>query len=366
MKITQIEPIIVAIPYELGVPKPLMGTGQPRTTMDALYIKVDTDEGITGWGEAFGFAACRATATIVSGILAPLAVGRDPRDIPVLMDDFYRRFQSMGINGPAAFALAGFDIALWDIAGKIVGQPIHRLLGGPGRESIPAYASILRTGGEPDHVRQSITKARERGYKAAKLHERTIPAVAAARSLVGEHFPLTLDTNCAWTFDQAVDMCQALEPFDLGWVEEPTYPASDYIAMAKLRQATSIPIAAGENLGSLSEAMQILDADALDILQPDVIKMGGITGAWKALALAAEHGVRADPHSPYYGPGLIASVHLIAALPDDLMAEFFFADLAASPLGDIIYPVNGRMAVPDGPGLGVEVDMKILNRYRVG
>jgi L-alanine-DL-glutamate epimerase-like enolase superfamily enzyme len=365
VKITQVEPIIIAIPYELGVPKPLMGTGQPRTTMDALYIRVDTDEGITGWGEAFGFAACRATATIVSGILAPLAIGRDPGDIPALMDDFHRRFQSMGINGPAAFALAGFDIALWDIAGKVAGQPIYRLLGGGERKSIPAYASILRTGGNPDHVRQSITKAQERGYTAAKLHERTVPAVAAARAFVGERFPLMLDTNCAWTLGQAVEMCKALEPFDLGWVEEPTYPASDYKAMAKLRGQTGIPIAAGENLGSLGEAIQMLEAGAVDFLQPDVIKMGGVTGTWKALELTALHGLRADPHSPYYGPGLIASVHLIAALPSELMCEFFFADLAASPLGDIIYPMNGRMAVPNGPGLGVEVDMKVLTRYRV-
>jgi L-alanine-DL-glutamate epimerase-like enolase superfamily enzyme len=366
MKITHVEPIVVAIPYEHAAPKPLMGTGQPRTTMDALYIRVDTDQGVSGWGEAFGFAACRATATVVSGTLAPLAVGRDPSDIPALMSDFHRRFQSMGRNGPASFALAGFDIALWDIAGKIAGEPVHRMLGGPGKTHIPAYASVLRTGGVPEHVRRLAADALGRGFRHFKLHERTVEAVAAARAVLGGEVPVMLDTNCAWTLEEAIEMARRLEPFDLRWIEEPIYPAEDFESMARLRRTTGIPIAAGENIGSLNEIRLMIEAGAVDIAQPDVIKVGGITDTWKALALAHQRGVRGDPHSPYYGPGLIASLHLIAALPDEIWGEFFFADLEASPLGDIIYPRDGRFTVPQGPGLGIDVDEKVLRRYRVG
>ncbi len=367
MKITHVEPIIIAIPYEHAAPKPLMGTGQPRTTMDALYIKVETDEGVTGWGEAFGFAACRATATVVEHILAPLARGRDPRNIPALMDDFHRRFQSLGRNGPGGFALAGFDIALWDIAGKIAGLPIHRMLGGDGAKTrVSAYASVLRTGGATEHVRALVKDALSRGYTRVKLHERTVAAVAAAREIAGDGVPLMLDVNCAWTADEAIDMARRLEPFDLKWIEEPTFPADDFEAMARLRRTTKTPVAAGENLGTVNDIRHAVEAGAVDIAQPDVIKIGGITETWKALALAHDLGARGDPHSPYYGPGLIASLHLVAAMREEIPAEFFFADLAASPLGDVIYPRDGEFVVPRGPGLGVEVDEDILARYRVG
>jgi D-galactarolactone cycloisomerase len=365
MKITQVEAIVIAIPYEHGAPKPVMGTGQPRTTMDAVYVRVDTDQGVTGWGEAFGFAACRATAVVVETVVAPLAVGRDPTDIDALMSDLHRRCQSLGRNGPGAFALAGLDIALWDIAGKMAGKSICQMLGGGSKKSVPAYASVLKTGGEIEYVRKLARRAVERGFGAIKLHERSPKAVAAARELLGPHFAIMMDVNCAWTLEEATQACREFEPLALDWLEEPIYPADDFAAMAELRQRTSVPIGAGENFATLKEAGACLEAKAVAILQPDVIRMAGITGAWKALQLAHKHGARGDPHSPYYGPGLIASLHLAAALPEEISCEHFFADLEASPLGDMIFPRKGRFAVPDGPGLGIEVDERILKRFRV-
>ena len=365
MKVTKVEAIVVGIPYEHGAPKPLMGTGQPRATMDAVYIKVQTDEGVTGWGEAFGFAACRVTAVVVTTILAPLAEGRDLADREGLMEDLYRRFQSLGRTGPGAFALAGFDIALWDIAGKRVGKPIHRLLSDVGRTSIPAYASVLKTGGDLHFVTKLTSRAIERGFGAIKLHERSIEAVAAVRKLVGPDFPLMMDTNCAWSLEEATTACQALEPIGLAWIEEPTYPADDYKAMAELRRRTRVPIAAGELLATLKEARSLIEAEAVDIFQPDVTRMGGVTGVWGALQMAEELGVRGDPHSPYYGPGLIASLHVAAAQHDEVKCEYFFADLEASPLGDAVVPKHGVFAVPNGPGLGVDVDEPLLMRYRI-
>lgn len=365
MKNTRVEAIHVALPFEHGAPKPVFAIGTTRASMDSVYIRVDTDEGITGWGEAFGFAACPVTAAAVSRVVAPLAIGRDPGDIPALMLELRRRSQNMGHNGPVGFALSGFDIALWDIAGKLARQPLHQLLGGARRDRIPAYASLLRLN-TPEHVRNVCAAALARGYRHIKIHERTIEAAAAAREVVGPGFPLMLDTNCTWTVEQAIAMARELAPFDLTWLEEPVYPPDDYVGLARVRRDGGIATAAGENLGDFNDVRQILDAGAVDYVQPDIIKMGGVTEMRKVLALARERGASAEPHSPYYGPGLIATLHVFAAEPGNGMGEFFYADLEQSPIGDGIYPRDGHFVVPNGPGLGIDVDEAVLARYRVG
>jgi D-galactarolactone cycloisomerase len=364
MKITHIEPFLVSFPYDHGAPKPIMGIGSRLDSIDALYLRVDTDAGISGWGEAFGFAACPVTLAAITKIVAPLAIGREAGDIAGLMDDLQRRLKNMGRNGPVGFALSGLDIALWDIAGKALGQPIHRLLGSTGTKTrIPTYASLLRLTTR-ENVQKVCTAVVARGYRHIKLHERTVEATAAAREAIGPDIALMLDTNCTWSLEQTLSIARDLKPYDLTWLEEPLYPPDDYQALARVRRETGIPIAAGENLGNLNEFQRMLDAGAVDIIQPDVVKMGGITEVWKALQIAKARGVAAEPHSPYYGPGLIASLHMIAALPDEVMCEFYYSDLEASPLGDVIYARDGHLTVPDGPGLGVEMDEAILRRYR--
>jgi D-galactarolactone cycloisomerase len=366
MKIRKVAATHVAIPYQHGGPTTVFAIGSARATMDSVYVRVDTDEGVTGWGEAFGFGACPVTVAAVERVVAPLAIGRDTDDIAALLHDIRRRVQNMGHNGPVGFALSGFDTALWDIAGKQAGQPIHRLLGGAHKSRIPAYASLLRLN-TPEHVRNLCAAAMARGYRDIKLHERTVETVAAAREVTGPDLPLMLDTNCTWTVDEAIEMATALRPFDLTWLEEPLYPPDDHAGLARIRREGGVPTAAGENLGNVNDFRQMLDADAVDFMQPDTNKIGGITEMRKAIDLARARGVAVDPHSPFYGPGLIATLHLIAAMPEqDVMGEFFYADLEASPIGDIIYPRDGYFAVPDGPGLGIEVDEKILQRYRVG
>jgi L-alanine-DL-glutamate epimerase-like enolase superfamily enzyme len=161
-------------------------------------------------------------------------------------------------------------------------------------------------------------------------------------------------------------MARRLAPYNLTWLEEPLYPPDDYQALARVRREGGIPVAAGENLGNLNDVRQILAAGAVDIVQPDVVKMGGITEVWKALQIATAQQVSAEPHSPYYGPGLAASLHLIAAMPGEVMCEFYYVDLEQSPLGDMIYARDGHLRVPDGPGLGVTVDEAVLRRYRKG
>jgi L-alanine-DL-glutamate epimerase-like enolase superfamily enzyme len=367
MKITRITPIHIAIPYEHGAPKPIQTSGRERTTMDAVYVKVETDGGVVGWGEAYGFGACAVTAVALAKMIAPLTEGRafepTPDGVAAFMWDLRRKTQSAGLNGPVSFGVSGLDIALWDIAGKVAGKPVHRLLGSSRHiNRVSAYASMLKLG-TAEHLDRVLGIALTRGHRHIKLHEKTVEAVAIARKVVGPDIPLMLDCNCAFLADEATAIAERLKPFNLTWFEEPIFPPDDYAALARLRRV-GVPIAVGENLGDLNEVRRLLDGKAVDMVQPDVCKMGGITELMKALRLAHEMQVAAEPHSPYYGPGLIASVHCLAAAPDEAWCEYFFADLAASPCGEAAIPRNGYLQVPDSPGLGIEVNEGMLEKYR--
>jgi L-alanine-DL-glutamate epimerase-like enolase superfamily enzyme len=363
MKIAKVEPILIAVPYEHGGPKPQRAIGA-WDRMETLLVRVETDAGVIGWGEAFGFAACPVTMAALDRIVAPLCIGREIGDIPAFMQDLQRRLHGMGRNGPVGFALSGIDIALWDIAGKIAGVPLHRLFAASAPERIPTYASLLHYG-SPDLVARNVEKALGEGYAHIKLHERTVEAVAAARRVGGSTLPLMLDVNCAWLPDEARRMAAALEPHGLAWLEEPLFPPDDGAAMAALKQETRIPLAAGENIGSAGEMARFVKAAAVDIAQPSVTKIGGIVEMRSAIAAARALGLRAMPHSPYFGPGLIATLHVIAAENADMLCERFYCDLEASPLGDAILAKGGSMRVPQGPGLGIEPDTSVIERYRV-
>lgn len=371
MKITRVTPFLVALPYDHGAPKPMRHGMGNWATQPILLVRVDTDEGITGWGEAFGHASSPVTMVAISKVVSELAVGRDPRDIAMLMRDLIRRVQSMARNGPVQFALSGLDIALWDIAGKLAGKSVWQLLGGSQKKAtipaptIPAYASLFRIG-TPEIVGRVAAKAVERGYRAVKLHEHSVEAVAAARAAIGPDVALMVDTNCFWDTPEAiVDVCRQFEPYNLTWLEEPFYPADSYDVMAKVRKAVRVPFAAGENLGNFNDLRWITDAEAVDYVQPSVAKIGGITETWKSIAYVSKSkSSRAMPHSPFLGPALMATIHMIAAMPNEVACEHRFCDLEASPLGDAVVSRNGSLAVPDAPGLGFEVDDSVLRKYR--
>ncbi len=364
MKITSVDSFFIGIPYEHGAPKPVLPTADGRTTQDAVYVRVETDAGIVGWGEAFGFGACRMSHLAIQRVVAPLAVGRDPTDIPTLMTDLFRRTHGMSRNGPVAYALSGLDIALWDIAGKIAGKPVHALLGDTKKQRIPAYASLIRLD-TPEYVRRVSATAISRGFRHIKLHEREVATVAAARETIGPDVALMLDTNCTWDFRRAREMCDLLRPYNLTWLEEPVYPPDDFESLARLRRDSGTRIAAGENLGNLMDARHAFATGALDIAQPDLAKMGGITEIWKLIGEARAAGVEVEPHSPLFGPALIATLHVIAAVPEDILCEFYFADLEANPLGPMASPKDGFFAIPNGPGLGLSVDESLLSKYRI-
>jgi D-galactarolactone cycloisomerase len=342
---------------------PMLG-GRARTSIDMLLVRVDTDAGVTGWGEAFGHRIFPATRAALDALLGPMCVGRDPSQIAALTEDLQRVLHGVGRNGPAMYALSGIDIALWDIAGKVAGLPLYRLLGGSPRADLPAYASLLRYG-TAKAVAHYTAQALERGYRHVKLHEITVPEVQAAREVTGPEVPIMLDTNCPWTVAQALTMARRLAPLGLHWLEEPVWPPENLAGLAEVRARGGIPTAAGENYGTAWEFRRAFEAGALTYAQPSVTKIGGVSELRRVATLADAFGVEVVPHSAYFGPGLLASIHCIAAMPRETLVERFYCDFDVNPLGDAIHPRQGRIAVPTGPGLGVDPDPQLLARLRV-
>jgi len=365
MKITKIETIVINMPMLIeGSVMPKQG-GKPRTSMDTLLVRVDTDEGVTGWGEGFGHRIFTATRAALDSFIGPMCIGRDPTAIAALVDELQRNLAGVGLNGPAMYALSAIDIALWDIAGKVAKLPLYRLLGGSARKTLPAYASLLRYG-EPAAVVQYVERALKRGYRHIKLHEITVPPIKAAREAAGPDVPIMVDCNCPWTVGEAIAMAHQLKPFNLKWLEEPVWPPEDHAGLARVQAQGGIPTAAGEN-AMLPEFKSMLEAGAITYAQPSVTKVGGVTQMRKVMALADAHDVEVVPHSAYFGPGLLASIHCIAAMPNGGLVERYDADFAVNPLHDAIMPDRtGCIAVPQAPGLGVDPDPAVIAKLRVG
>lgn len=362
MKIAAIETIVVRLPFRHDGPPTGFG-GKVWTTLDTLLVKVETDAGITGWGEAFGYNCIPATRAAIDSQIAPLAIGRDAGDIAGLSRSLQQQLHNFGRNGPVTFGLSGLDIALWDIAGKTAGLPLHRLLGGSGRPSIPTYASLLRYTA-PDVVARVTAAAVAAGHRHVKLHEITVEAAAAARAAAAPDVAIMLDTNCPWTLDEAVAIGRRLERYDLFWLEEPIWPPENHAGLAALRERVDIPIAAGENAASPMEFEAMFAVGAVDVAQPSVTKIGGVTGMRDVMALAAARNVQVTPHAPYFGPGLLATLQVIAAAPVATLFERLHVELEASFFGSLTDAVGGKMRVPDGPGLGCDPDPAVIARYR--
>ena len=363
MKIAAVETISVKVPFIFGGAPTGYG-GRNWTTNNILLVKVQTDTGLTGWGEAFCYGCTDAVRGALQSMIAPIVIGRDARDIAKLSRDLQQALHLFGRYGITLFALSGLDIALWDIAGKAAGLPLCRLLGGAPRE-VPAYASLFRIG-KADMVAARVRLAVQQGYRWIKLHEKEVPEVRAAREAAGPDMPIMVDVNCPWTPEQAKENALKLKPFGMHWLEEPVFPPEDFRSLARVRRETGVALAAGENACTAFQFHEMLRAGAVDYAQPSVTKVGGITEFRKVMALAASYGVTLMPHSPYFGPGFLATLHLAAAQgePGSLI-ERFHIDLEASLYGQWIDPVNGMFKVPDGPGLGVEPDMKVIEKYRI-
>jgi L-alanine-DL-glutamate epimerase-like enolase superfamily enzyme len=296
-------------------------------------------------------------------MVAPLALGHDAADIAGLHAKVQRDLHLFGRYGITVFAISALDIALWDLAGKAAGKPVHALLGGAKRKTVPCYASLLRYG-EPQLVSQYCKRALDEGFGSIKLHEITDEAIAAARAVLPRDVSLTVDVNCEWTPEGAIAAAKRFRAFDLEWLEEPVFPPEDFRGLRAAGEASGVPIAAGENYCFATQFAALIEARAVTFAQPSVTKVGGITEFLKVAALADAEGVRLAPHSPYFGPGALATLHLLATRADARF-ELFYLWPEGKLFGAALDPVRGSLKVPDGPGLGADPDPDVIRRFRV-
>ncbi len=361
MKIAAVDSFLLSLPYRTSGGFHYIA-GRPSNALSMLLVRVETVDGEVGWGEAFGHAGAAATKAMVDSLVGPLLVGADAHDIPALMEQIRRKIHLFGSSGPALYAISGIDIALWDLDGKRQGKPISELLGGT-KSELPVYASFLRCS-TAEALRRTCRQAAEEGYGAVKLHEIEVERIRLAREALGRGVAIAVDTNCPWSVDEATSVLAQVRDVDLMWLEEPLWPPDDYSGLSRLRNAGS-PISAGENSSSIEDFRRLLEAKAIDVLQPSVCKVGGITEMRKIISLARSHGVEVVPHCGYMGPGYLANLHLVAAMPGNVPVERLYIELEEMPFPATPPVGHGITAVPTAPGLGCLPDMGIVEKYRV-
>jgi len=347
VKITSVDALALGLPWRPTDPPSAWTAGLGKQVL----VRIATDEGLVGWGEAFALGAPGAVVSVVHEVLRPALVGEDPAARERLVDRLHRSTLLFGRRGLGMFAISGVELALWDLAGQARGVPVYELLGGLAQPRIPAYASLVRLD-RPADVARAAARAVAEGFRGVKLHQTDEASVAAAREAVGPDVALMLDVNCPWTPAEAIRMGQRLARYDLAWLEEPVWPPEDYQGLARVAAALPTPIAAGENEATVLGFREMLRAEAVDVLQPSPTKVGGLGEAKKIATLAAAWNVPVVPHSFYFGPGLAAAVHLAASTPGMAWVEWPCGALA-TPLLDVpLTPVDGWLAPPAGPGLG--------------
>ncbi|WP_123537646.1 enolase C-terminal domain-like protein [Halosimplex salinum] len=346
-----------------------------------VVVEVHTDAGITGVGH--GNWATGAIETIVEETLSKLVVGEDPQERERLWDIMYRATIPFGRKGAAIEAISAVDLALWDIAGKEADKPVYELLGGPVQDEIPCYASNLHPVDMDKLEREAIEYA-EKGFDAMKLRFRHGPEAGRAgmkeneeivktvRDAVGHDIAIAGDAYMGWSVRYAKKMLDRLEKYDMEWVEEPVIP-DDIDGYAEVRESTSIPISGGEHEFTRWGHEELLEREAVDILQPDVHRCGGLTELQKIDALASTHDVPVVPHS-----GTNPHLHFIAASTNAPMAEYFpipewfqeQQEAKDSTYADAIYEhppdaEDGVIPLPDGVGLSSELNREALDNYAV-
>jgi L-rhamnonate dehydratase len=373
MKITDVEPIVLRLDR--------VDTGRADGTQDAFLVQVHTDEGITGLGEADTSPYVARTIVempsshAVARGLRELLVGESPLEIDRLWQRMYQGSYHYGRFGPALHTMSAIDMALWDIAGKAAGRPVHELLGGARVREVTVYASEVmpETAGE---VRRIASEAVAAGYRALKLGwgplgrdlDNDVALMRAARGALGPDRLLMLDGGYGYTVKRALDLLRRLERagVDVYWLEEPI-GADDYDGYRRLADAALVRLAAGEADATIGPFRALVERGHLDVLQPDLARCGGFTVARQITQLARERGVEVVPHCFSTGVLVAASLHFVATLDRPTLSEYSVAD---SPLvnGLLAEPFalrDGKLAVPSGPGLGVDLDPAMVEHLRV-
>jgi L-alanine-DL-glutamate epimerase-like enolase superfamily enzyme len=349
-----------------------------KPTQRSAFVRVHTDSGLTGLGEASPMQGGRASLGMVAQDIAPLLVGRDPLDHAVLLDQAMHTLVKLGPEGSLTGALAALDIALWDLKGKLTGLPIYKLIGGAWKTALPFYASI---GGNGDRDVDGVVRtveARLRDKPAAvKIrfdNNRTvldadipgdIAKARAVRKLVGETFPLAFDANNCYTVGGAIRVGRALEDLGYWWFEEPVQHYH-VRAMGEVARALDITVSAGEQTYTLAALADLIGA-GVRMVQPDIVKMGGITGLLRCAALAQAHGVELVPHQTQPMIGHMANLHVVASLLQGTKpAEWNDPSSRTHALFENPpLPVDGLFHLPTGPGLGLVVNEAALAARRV-
>jgi D-galactarolactone cycloisomerase len=349
-------------------------------TRTAMLVEIETDAGLTGWGECYGPA--RMTAAVVESAAAWL-IGEDPLRTDHLWQQVYARLRDHGQKGLVIQGLSGIDIALWDIKGKHFGVPVHRLMGGPLRHEVQAYATGLyrRKSGDPlQYLAEEAAAYVAEGFRAVKLKvgfgvAEDAAVTRAVRAAIGPDTALMIDANHAYDAIEAIRLGRMIEDEDIGWFEEPV-PPEDLAGYARVKAALSIPLAGGECEFTRFGFREMLVTRAVDVVQPDTCAAGGLSECKKIADMAEAFGVRYNPHVWGTGVALAASLQLLAVLPPhtptslnplEPLLEF---DRTEHPIRQAILtqPIEhqgGVVRVPDGPGLGIEVDRTALARFAI-
>lgn len=368
MIVSKVESMIVGLPFQMGGNEALdqqKWSIQNITRITHLLVRLETECGLVGWGEGFAFKGAQALKEVVDELIAPALVGRETGDVQATNQRLQFENHLWGRYGLTMFGISAVDIALWDLAGKKAGKPLYELLGGE-RQQLTAYASLPRYGN--GNVAVSIARrAVDEGYRYVKLHEVEPDIVAQVREAIGPDIGLMTDTNCPWTEQQAIAAARQMQGSNLMWLEEPIFPPEDYATLARVQKQGGIPLSAGECACTAFEFRQMFDAGAVTYAQPSVTKVGGITEFIKVVDLAREYGVQIMPHAPYFGPGYIANLHLLSALaPQGLVERLYLGAVPEEFYGTAAIPEQGTIRAPGGPGLGLDPDQDVIEKYRTG
>lgn len=361
MKIARVDTTLVDVPFEDGG----KGEGIGPTTWNRLevcLVRIEDDRGHVGWGEGFGYFTTLATKAMIDRTLAPVLVGTEVRDIPAWNLAAQRRLHLFGRHGIVMHAISGVDIALWDLAAKREGVPLHRLLGREAApDPVPFYASLVRYA-DDDVATRTCEAALADGFGELKLHETQLRHVQACRDAVGPDVPISVDVNCAWSEDEARAAIPRLTRMRAAWLEEPTYPPEAFGPLRRLR-GRGLKIAAGENWYGSDTFEAALRGGACDLAQPSVTKVGGVSEFVRIARACAEADVPLLPHSPYFGPGFFASLQLAAAFPGVRALEWLYVRPDAWPARMPPLEPGGVLTPGDAPGIGFEPDPDVLERY---
>ncbi len=363
--------------YPLRYPEP-NNAGRIRCV---TLVRIETGDGAVGWGEAITGAedASLATKVIVDRGLGPRLIGRDPRAIEAIWTELTTSTYWAGNGGIVTFAISAIDMALWDLAGHLAGQPVYALLGGRQRDRVRAASSIIFDTADRDGIGRQFADLRARGYEVLKGgwgHDlsiafgrdaaRDLAIVRTIRDAVGEDAEIVVDVvaGAGWTADVAIERARAFEPYRLFWLED-ALRELDAEGWARLRAATRTPLCTGEKGWTVAHFAGLIAGGALDIVMADPGRAEGVTGTKRVIDLAAAAGQAWNAHSWSSALNTAASLHLAAASSNVLVLEL---KPEPSPMQhelvtDPIEMVGGWIAVRDAPGLGVTVDEAVVRRY---